>query len=144
MTLPRVMTVTILSLSVMLGAACGDGDKDSPADGGGSGGNGGSASGTGGGGGASASGNYCMKGCALSAMLNCPNDVASTCMSDCQSAVALIAALAPNCVPQVEAALTCVANRPLSDWECDAEGEAGARDGVCAAEEAAVQACAGS
>jgi hypothetical protein len=141
MTLPGVMTVAILSLSVILGAACGDGDKDSPADGG-SGGNGGSAGGTGGGGGG-ASGNYCMKGCALSAMLNCPNDVASTCMADCQSVVTLVGAIAPNCLPQVEAALTCVANRPLSDWECDAEGQAGARDGVCAAEEAAVQSCTG-
>jgi hypothetical protein len=142
MTLLRVMTATILSLSVMLGAACGDGDKDSPADGG-SGGNDGSAGGTGGGGGG-ASGNYCMKGCALSAMLNCPNDVASTCMADCQSAVALVGVIAPNCVPQFEAALTCIANRPLSDWECDAEGQAGARDGVCAAEQAVVEACAGS
>jgi hypothetical protein len=135
MTLPRVMAVTILSLclSLMLGAACGDGDKESPADGG-SGGNGGNGGGSGGaGGGGGPSGNFCMKGCALSVMLNCPNDVASTCVADCQSAVALVGVIAPNCVPQFEAALNCIANRPLSDWECDAEGQAGARDGVCTA-----------
>jgi hypothetical protein len=55
----------------------------------------------------------------------------STCVSDCVEDE-------PNipeaCRREVVAVSECFVNRPASDWECDADGYAGPKEGVCAAE----------
>ena len=82
------------------------------------------------------SGDICAKGCETSAQLACPNDNASTCKSDCEAMLALTTCQAEN-----HALAQCMANRPASDYECDAFGEAAAKDGVCDAESTAAYNC---
>jgi hypothetical protein len=81
----------------------------------------------------------CQKGCTLQATLACPNDDDSTCMMECLDGSD---AIPEACEAEVRAALDCAVNRPASDWECDAEGEATPKEGLCDAEGTAVLLCA--
>jgi len=79
----------------------------------------------------------CQDACATAAGLSCPNDDAATCVSDCQ----LGGDLPEACQATAQTALGCLSERPASDWECDADGEAALKDGICTAEGAALLAC---
>jgi hypothetical protein len=70
----------------------------------------------------------CQRGCALEASLACPNDTPATCVAECEQAAADAPAA---CQTQASAAIECAANQPASDWECEADGTAGPREGVC-------------
>lgn len=68
----------------------------------------------------------CQKACATAASLSCPNEDVAACRSDCEQAGAL-----PMCQAEARAAVRCAAARPASDWECDEDGEAELKDGIC-------------
>jgi hypothetical protein len=81
----------------------------------------------------------CQKGCTISASLACPNDDASTCLSDCLEDAE---ATPEGCLSPAKVAVGCIVNRPASDWECDAEaGSATIKAGICAEESEALLAC---
>ena len=107
--------ILVLALGLALAAACGDDD----------------------GGGASVE-SLCQKRCTLVAGLSCPNETAATCQSECEQ---VADAVPPACLPQAKAGLQCAVNRPASDWECDASGDADIKSGVCDAETSAVVSC---
>lgn len=67
----------------------------------------------------------------MEARLACPNDVPSTCVSECLESEADIP---EACRREVVAVSECFVNRPASDWECDADGHAGPKEGVCTEE----------
>jgi hypothetical protein len=46
-----------------------------------------------------------------------------------------------DCASEGQAFLSCAANRPASDYECDAAGESDLVDGVCAAQSNAFLTC---
>jgi hypothetical protein len=98
----------VFALGVSLVTACGDDDE----------------------GGASVQA-VCEKGCSLEASLACPNDIPSTCVSEC---VEDAAEIPEACRRQVTTAGECIVNRPASDWECGGDGQAGPKEGVCAQE----------
>jgi hypothetical protein len=98
---------------VLMVAGCGDGDGGSVKD-------------------------ACEKGCATTAALKCTKANAATCVSDCEAAAASI----PNCKAQAEALIICTGNRPASDFECDSDGDASLKDGICDPEGQAVIVCA--
>jgi hypothetical protein len=102
----------VAGLVFALASGCGGGDDDSP-------------------------GSACMKFCAVSTTLKCPNDPATGCEASCEAAVNAF----PNCKSQFTAALACAGNQPASNWMCDADGEANPKDGVCDAEGLAAAAC---
>ena len=79
----------------------------------------------------------CQDACNTAAGLSCPNEDAATCVSDCELGGDLLEA----CQATAQAALECVSERPASDWECDADGEADLKDGICEAEGSALLAC---
>lgn len=81
----------------------------------------------------------CEKGCATIASLSCPDENATTCVSECEMGPSNF----PDaCRSQAIDVIECAANRPASDWECDSDGEAAPKEGVCAGEINAVVACA--
>ena len=80
----------------------------------------------------------CEQGCTIEASLACPNDVPSTCISECREGNA---GIPRECVSEVTAALACAVNRPVSDWECGDEGTAGLVNGVCAQQSTAALQC---
>lgn len=79
----------------------------------------------------------CEEACATAAGLSCPNDDAAACVSECAVDEE---ALGP-CLQPARAALECVAERPASDWECDTDGEAALKDGICDEEGSALLVC---
>ena len=78
----------------------------------------------------------CAAGCEKTTPLNCANDP-----SDCAGACEAEANQAGNCSSQFQAFLSCGANRPASDFECDADGESTLKAGVCSAEGGALAQC---
>ena len=83
-------------------------------------------------------GALCIKGCAATGQLNCPGDNPETCVSDCEEQASQAAA----CRSEFDAAANCLADRPTSDWQCDAEtGESTPKAGVCDAETTALVVC---
>jgi hypothetical protein len=73
----------------------------------------------------------CARACATGGMLQCPGSTtAAACVSECEAAFTMY----PRCRSQLEVAFDCAAARPPSDWECNSDGEAVIKDGVCDAE----------
>ena len=105
-----------LLVSVGLAAACGDDD----------------------GGSSESIESLCQRGCVKSASLNCPNDP-SDCAGEC---VDEFNELPSSCSQQILAYGKCLADSPVSIWECDGDGEASPVDGACEAQLAAAIACA--
>jgi hypothetical protein len=120
------MMATSLALS-----GCG-GDDDGGA---------GSQAGAGGGGGASGGGSQasspCAELCDISAPLACPGDNPATCLAECEQMWGL-----SSCNDELRALLSCMAQVPQSNWECEAgTQEATVKAGFCDAENAAVKSC---
>jgi hypothetical protein len=79
----------------------------------------------------------CEEGCATALSLSCLNQEAVTCASDCD----YIAAIPEVCQAIARATLQCAVDRPLSEWACDADGQAGIQSDVCDEELQALLAC---
>lgn len=67
----------------------------------------------------------------------CPNDDPATCAADCKKSYTTF----PGCTAELDAAFQCAVGRPASDYQCDADGTAEIKPGVCDAEVKALQAC---
>jgi hypothetical protein len=109
----RSTSVVVFALGFALTAACGDDD-----------------------GGGESLAALCQRACALASSVGCPNDDASTCTSDCEGADAFPQA----CQSPARDALECAVSRPVSDWECDAQGTAVLND-ICGEEGNAFLVC---
>ena len=71
----------------------------------------------------------CVRGCNTASALRCP--MAATCVSKCQADLDELTAMKPECRPFFEGLLACAALRPVTDWQCGADGKEHLRDGVC-------------
>ncbi|HVJ21609.1 MAG TPA: hypothetical protein VM686_39665 [Polyangiaceae bacterium] len=85
-------------------------------------------------------GGACAKGCSAASSLNCPNQ--DTCVSDCESELAGLKQLLPNCGAQIDAVGACFANLPVSNYSCNADGDVEPDMDQCQAEQDAVSTCA--
>lgn len=81
----------------------------------------------------------CKKACDLTAPLKCSK--AATCVADCEKEGAESLKMFPNCKSQILAVANCQAARPVSDWECDADGSPEPKENVCTAEQTAAVSC---
>ena len=79
----------------------------------------------------------CEEGCATALSLSCPNEETVTCASDCD----YTEAVPEVCRPNARATLECVTELPVSDWACDAEGQAAVQGDACDAELQAFVSC---
>jgi len=49
----------------------------------------------------------------------------------------------PTCQTEMRAALACFVSHPVTDWECDDDGMAAIKNGICDAEQGRVVSCIG-
>lgn len=120
MSLTRSTYIFVYALGLSLAPACGDDDDDHD-----------------GGGGRESVQALCQQACTTAAGLSCPGDDDSTCVGDCE----LLEDVPEACLPAARTALECIAERPVSDWTCDADGESVLQDGLCNEEGNALLVC---
>lgn len=89
--------------------------------------------------GSSAARESCMRGCAASAPLACPQ--ASVCFANCVSEFEMLVAGKPQCRSPLLALLSCAAVRPTADWQCGSDGTEELKPGVCEMEGLAAVMC---
>jgi hypothetical protein len=71
----------------------------------------------------------CVRGCNTASALHCP--MSATCISRCQSDFDEATAQKPECRALIEALLACGSLRPITDWQCGADGKEHLREGIC-------------
>jgi len=81
-----------------------------------------------------ANGALCTRLCAISAPLKCK--AATECEQHCQQMLSL-----PACSSEMVRTLTCFANQPRENWECDDDGLPSIKEGHCNAEQAKFATC---
>jgi hypothetical protein len=90
---------------------------------------------------ASTADQLCTESCAMAPPISCPNEPdAATCKSDC---LGQIGSIFDKCKAQVNAYAQCGFSKGATDFECDADGQASLKSGVCSSELSAVVTCAG-
>jgi hypothetical protein len=102
-----------LMLVLAFGVGCGDDDDDS-----------------------GGSGDICAKSCAAAQGANCPNQDESACKTECEAMLSM-----STCQSENRALIQCSANKSASDFECDSDGEAALKAGVCDAQATAAATC---
>ena len=80
----------------------------------------------------------CASSCETARLLNCPNDDPAACASTCIQTLSLVA---ETCPEANDAYIACSLGRPVTDHECNAEGQAELAPGVCESERAAWITC---
>jgi hypothetical protein len=119
--LSRTRAALVLAATFLALAACGGKHT---------GGTGGS---TGGGGG---SGDGCSMACAIEAAA-CPKTKPTVCQAGCEATKTEVA----WCTPQVTVATDCLAMQPATSFQCDMNGQAVAKAGVCETALSVAQSC---
>jgi hypothetical protein len=130
--LPALFLLTLTAI-----AACNDdGGSSSDAGSGGMAGMAGAGSGGQGAAGDASNTTPCPMVCAIAESLDCPNE--TKCLVSCNGLYD-----AAQCRSELRAFIDCSVERPASDWECNEEGEADLKAGICQAQLDAVETCLG-
>jgi len=76
------------------------------------------------------------------AQLDCPGENPATCVSECEQGEDRAYEMYPECVAEYDAAIDCVLETPLSEWQCDDMGQAVVGEDDCVEEADAFLSCA--